>query len=657
MISGNLRIMQYNNSFLRKLIQTSDFFTSLTKSVLKEIFNLCNVIHLTELKYKIQRMKVFHEKLFPIGLVFFIDVLLTAMSFVLSYALCSFILPDISSHTMLVQLPIIVAITSMIFLFIGIYRGFVKYDRLREVYSIFNAICLSNILTIVLVVINGQLVMENDLMVPLSIIIVHSVLSFSALVASRFLYKKIKSRIASKYKLLSKVLLVTTKELDDNDLTDINGRLEELKKHLVQVLFFPKEDDGSSFNLDQAYIDDNQISEIYVYNEDDCFDKFFEIITKIESLGTSINIVNDLKQFEASNLDYDTIFPSQFKNELVDNNATKKLVGKTILITGAGGCIGSEFAKRLYRLNIKVTLVLIDNSESSLNQISGFLSNSTSLKLTPRLVDIKDKKLMEKIFSDYKPSIVVHTAGNTFLEFLDNDQNKIIQQNLTSTKLIADLSKKHNVEKFVFCSSNRAIKPSTTLEVSKRLAEIYLESLNETSSKTNFTSVRLHKVYNTKNSAVNYIKGQIVLKRPINLRFINEEEVFTNLQDVVNTLLFLSVDEGDFKRGIFTTKLGVKIDAQLLIKIIGLIEFSGNHGSKQISYKNTFISEKIFKEYSSLKLYNNPNEFLEAQVVFGNLSKEKIKQKIEHICLNILFDDNDSEPIFEMINDFGSGDW
>lgn len=144
---------------------------------------------------------LYTNELFPVRLVFLIDILLTGISFILSYFLCSFILPDIWSHGMLIQLPIIVALTSLIFLFIGIYKGYVNYDKVREVYSIFNAICLTNILTIILVVVNGKLFMEEELMVPLSIIVVHSILSFIAMAASRYIYKRV---TASKSKLLNK---------------------------------------------------------------------------------------------------------------------------------------------------------------------------------------------------------------------------------------------------------------------------------------------------------------------------------------------------------------------------------------------------------------------------------------------------------------------
>lgn len=600
-------------------------------------------------------MRVFHEKLFPIGLVFFIDVLLTALSFIASYALCSYILPDLNSHTMLLQLPVIVAITSLIFLFIGIYKGYVKYDRLREVYSIFNAICLSNILTIVLVVINGKLVMENDLMIPLSIIIVHSVLSFSALVASRFLYKKINARINSNYKTFSKALLITTELLDDNGVIALRSRADEANKNIFNILHYNQMTDLA--NINEAYVKQNKISEIIIYDKGTSKSTFFEILEKVVPLSTPISTLQDLKSFQNSEIDYATLFPNQFKIDSFSANLKSQYANKTILVTGAGGRIGGEFVKSIYGLNIKATLVLVDNSESSLNQISAYLNNSPTLEVIPRLVDVKDKKIMERTFETYRPSIIIHAAGNTFLEFLKDDENKVIQQNLTATKLIADLASKFRAEKFVFCSSSRAARPSTTLEVSKRLAEIYLDSLNIPKGKTKFASVRLNKAYDTKNSAVNYIKDQTNLNRPINLRFVYKEDVFTNVLDVIHTLMYVSINTEKHNSGVFSTRLGFKVDANLLIQLVRKIELKGKSGNTEATVENVLLQDDIFKDYETDLFFSSAEEFLLQSKSSVAISNEKIQQKIEHICLNTLFEDNDFSPIFDLINTFGDGKW
>lgn len=122
--------------------------------------------------------------------VILIDIIITSGSFILSYIICkAYILPQIAFNNILVQLPIIVAITTIVLLVYGRYKGVLKFGELEDIYNIFNAICLANILTIVLVVMNAKLINQEELIVPLSIIIVHSVLSFLGLLLSRKAYK------------------------------------------------------------------------------------------------------------------------------------------------------------------------------------------------------------------------------------------------------------------------------------------------------------------------------------------------------------------------------------------------------------------------------------------------------------------------------------
>lgn len=601
-------------------------------------------------------MKVFHEKLFPIGLVFFIDVLLTAFSFMLSYALCSYIVPDISSQTMLVQLPIVVAITSMIFLFIGIYKGVVKYDRIREVYSIFNAICLANILTIVLVVINGKMVVENDLMVPVSIIIVHSVLSFSALVASRFLYKKINARFVKHHSKYVPVAIVSDILLSDNQIDGINQYFESSNNKVNLVLddFKPKE--KAVFEND--YFSKRLILEVFILRSATNFVFVQEVLEKLKHVDVSVKLLDKklgVPSYGSKLLRYEDIFPTQLLSRMDDGTFLKGLYEKTIVITGAGGSIGGELAKTIFGLGLKATLILIDNSEASLNHIAGFLSNSSKLKVVPRLMDIRDKKLVDDLFATYRPSIVVHAAGNTFLEFFNDNKNIIIQQNLTSTKLIADLAVKYKVEKFVFCSSNKASKPTTTLEVSKRLAELYLNSLNQESSITSFITLRLNQVYDSNNSTFNYIKNQTNLRKTINLKYIRKEEVFTSKKDVIQQLLLLCISNNH--NGIYSSLLGMKIDSDYLINLVNLVESNFDNDRNVVTFKNNFIKDDIYDSYNSTSSFNSYEDSLKEVAHLGSISSNKIKQKIEHICLNILFEDNDLNPIFDLINSFGKGEW
>ncbi|MBA4744713.1 hypothetical protein GO009_17035 [Muricauda sp. TY007] len=257
------------------------------------------------------------NKMFPVRLVFLIDILLTSISFVLSYFLCSLILPDIWNHGMLIQLPIIVALTSFIFLFIGIYKGYVKYNTVREVYSIFNAICLANILTIVLVVVNGKLFMEKDLMVPLSIIIVHSILSFSALAISRYLYKFFTLKISKQVQNSS--ILVYNNALGVKKLKSMISLLEERNGGNDQFLVLNSEHFVKRFSdkyiskIDSWYIHEDLLGN----NNDD----YMEFIDKILNKSESVYLVNLITK------DLDS---SQYELTLIDLNKNGVLVNRKL---------------------------------------------------------------------------------------------------------------------------------------------------------------------------------------------------------------------------------------------------------------------------------------------------------------------------------------
>jgi len=256
------------------------------------------------------------NKMFPVRLVFIIDVLLTSMSFVLSYFLCSLILPDIWNHGMLIQLPIIVALTSLIFLFIGIYKGYVKYNTVREVYSIFNAICLANILTIVLVVVNGKLFMEKDLMVPLSIIIVHSIVSFSALAISRFLYKYFTLRISKRVKKSS--ILVYNNTLEVKKLKSMISLLEErngASEHFLVLNskhFAKKLSDTYISKIDSWFLHEDLLKK-----END--EQYMDFIDRILNKNEAVYLVNLVPSESA---------PSKYELTLIDINKKGALADK-----------------------------------------------------------------------------------------------------------------------------------------------------------------------------------------------------------------------------------------------------------------------------------------------------------------------------------------
>lgn len=252
---------------------------------------------------------------------------------------------------MLIQLPIIVALTSFIFLFIGIYKGYVKYNTVREVYSIFNAICLANILTIVLVVVNGKLFMEKDLMVPLSIIIVHSILSFSALAISRYLYKFFTLKISKQIQNSS--ILVYNNDLEVKKLKSMISLLEERNGGNDQFLVLNSEYFVKRFSDKYiSKIDSWYIHEDLLRNNND---EYMEFIDKILNKGETVYLVNLITK------DLDS---SQYELTLIDLNKNGVLANKK-LRSGENKILDDQKVSASENLTIP-----IGNNSNFLNQQS-----------------------------------------------------------------------------------------------------------------------------------------------------------------------------------------------------------------------------------------------------------------------------------------------
>jgi len=253
---------------------------------------------------------------------------------------------------MLIQLPIIVALTSLIFLFIGIYKGYVKYDTVREVYSIFNAICLANILTIVLVVVNGKLFMEKDLMVPLAIIIVHSILSFSAMAISRFLYKFITLKISKGIKKVS--ILIYNNTIEIKKLKSMISLLEEKNEDSEQFLVLNSKHFAKKFSDKYiSQIDSWFLHEDLLKNEGD--EQYLEFIDRILNTNESIYLVNLVPSENSA---------SKYELTVVDINENGVLAKKKQQVRG-----NKVLAEQKASMNSSLTIPLEENT-NYLNQQS-----------------------------------------------------------------------------------------------------------------------------------------------------------------------------------------------------------------------------------------------------------------------------------------------
>jgi FlaA1/EpsC-like NDP-sugar epimerase len=185
-----------------------------------------------------------------------------------------------------------------------------------------------------------------------------------------------------------------------------------------------------------------------------------------------------------------------------------------ILITGAGGSIGSEICRQLLRFGPS-KLIIIDHSENNLFLIEEELKNKLNFNsLIPIVADIRENKLMSSVFKRYHPSIVFHTAAYKHVPLMQLNPEAAIRNNYLGTKILAKIAIETKVKRFVMLSTDKAVKPKNVMGISKLLAEKYLQSISKANS-TKFMIVRFGNVLESHGSVVNIFKEQISSGGPV----------------------------------------------------------------------------------------------------------------------------------------------
>lgn len=217
------------------------------------------------------------------------------------------------------------------------------------------------------------------------------------------------------------------------------------------------------------------------------------------------------------------------------------LKDKVILITGAGGSIGSELSRQILKSNPK-ELILLDHSELNLYKIDAELripQNRTSL-VHPVLTDIKAKNHLEKVFIDFKPDIVFHAAAYKHVHLVEENILTAFENNVVGTLNLLNLCKEHEIQKLVLVSTDKAVNPVGAMGATKRLCEI-LTSLFAKNFDLNFSSVRFGNVLGSSGSLIPKLQHQVELGHPITITDPEMTRYFMLIPEAVSLILMSSV--------------------------------------------------------------------------------------------------------------------
>ena len=277
------------------------------------------------------------------------------------------------------------------------------------------------------------------------------------------------------------------------------------------------------------------------------------------------------------------------------------LKGKRILITGAAGSIGSEMARQVARF-APADLILIDQAETPMHDVRLYMANNhNDLHVETIVTSICKEDRMENIFAQYRPEYVFHAAAYKHVPMMENNPAEAVQNNIYGTRVIADLAVKYGTKKFVMISTDKAVNPTNVMGCSKRICEIYCQSLNGHQQTTQFVTTRFGNVLGSNGSVIPIFREQIKKGGPVKVTHPEIIRYFMLIPEACRLVL----EAGTMGHGgeIFVFDMGEPVKIVDLAK--RMIALSGAKDVK-IVFSGLRDGEKLYEELLATKENTKP---------------------------------------------------
>lgn len=323
------------------------------------------------------------------------------------------------------------------------------------------------------------------------------------------------------------------------------------------------------------------------------------------------------------------------------------LKDKNVLVTGAGGSVGSELAKSILQFNPN-SLAVLDIDETELFYLFNKIKFSKE-NIIPVIGDIRDKIKMQSVFEKFHPQIVLHSAAYKHVPILEFFPEEAVKTNIQGTKILAELSLKYNVEKFIFISTDKAIAPTSIMGATKRSGEELLKDLNQM-NKTKFISVRFGNVLGSRGSVIPLFEEQIKRGGPVTVTHPDMQRYFMSSSEAV--LLVLEASAIGHGGEVFVLDMGDPIKILDLAKEI--IRLCGYEPDSEIPIVFSKIrpGEKLFEEILTAEEGAEPTEYEKIFIAKNSQEKtpEDLKEKIS-LLIKMSYDNNKKKESIKLLKE------
>lgn len=517
-------------------------------------------------------------------------------------------LPDIYLKIYLKHAPYITVFCIIVFFVMGLYKTLWRYASIEEFIRAEFAVVIANI-----IVVSGMLISINmDL--PRSIYVIGLVFQSALIPGVRLLSRAKYSLFDTKAhnkpgKKPKKTLIIGAGEAGVLVVKELNKHAEILN---IPIGFIDDDINKKNKNIKgvpvlgtrddiEKVVKDYGIEEIIVALPSAKENDTREILqrcnrTKIKTkLIPGYYTVIDEKNFDLSKMREVQIEDLLGRDEVhLDQESLKDFINdKVILITGAGGSIGSELCRQIIKFNPK-KMIMLDIYENNIYNIQMELVRKYKNPPIEVLIDsIRDKERMESVFEKYRPEIVFHAAAHKHVPLMEDSPISAVKNNVFGTLNILKCSDKYNVKKFVNISTDKAVNPTSVMGCTKRICEIMIQTMN-VESKTDFVAVRFGNVLGSNGSVIPLFKEQIKNGGPVTVTHPDIIRYFMTIPEACQ----LVMQAGAIAKGgeIFILDMGEPVRiVDLAEKLIELSGFIPNQDIK-IEFTGLRPGEKLYEE-------------------------------------------------------------
>lgn len=592
-----------------------------------------------------------------------IDIMLINISFYLSFYL------KFDSNIPLIYLSyitnnfiIITVIKLIIFSYLKLYKNFWKYASIEELIQILAAVFISNIIVLFYFIL-------RKISFPQNIYILIFIIDILFVGGSRLSYRVIREFKKRKLNLknnIKRIMIIGAGDAGAMIIREFKNNFKLNYKPIV-VIDDDEKKIGQRINgipiLGRKteivnVVKNKNIDEIIIAIPSADKKQIRDIIDECKKTKCKIKILPNMSEYIESRGSINKIRYVKIEDllgreevKLKVEEISEHLKGKNVLVTGGGGSIGSELCRQISKFNPKKIIILDIYENNAYNLLNEIKRKYKNIDIKIIIASIRDKQRINEVIKDLMPDIVFHAAAHKHVPLMESNPKEAIKNNVLGTVNVVLAAHKYHVKRFVMISTDKAVNPRNVMGASKRLCEMYIQSINNI-SKTEFVAVRFGNVLGSNGSVIPLFKEQISEGGPVTVTHKNVIRYFMTIQESVQ----LVIQAGAMALGgeIFILDMGEPVKilnlAEDLIRLSGFepykdipIVITGlrdgeklyeellldGEGILSTNHEKIFIAQPQFKDYESLV-----EEIEKLKEITSNGNVQEVKDYLQKIVPN-----------------------